>query len=969
VIRSSLLFALMIATVPRPARACSDPGRLAADFVARLESQDPRTVSSGAAQSMRESAWESARQVWTTYDVIDVDSYDVVRCQRRSDGLMLHLRIRAKAHIPGTTLFVPLPEEWALRYRNTRLIAADYGQAQWIDALYRGRMPDADALPATPLTVSLLTTYVSTRPPPPNIGQVAELAATVARRAGDPFSIAVAMQAKVTVLRLRGNSEEAFAAAEAAAAAARQLNAPDAIAQSGLLLGRLLIECDMQAAREMHRQVAALQPVMRDQTIALMGALRADARLEETSPKSFLRHARAIRAAALDLGWHEGAAMAAHSIGDVYGQSGYRDLALREYAIADRELAAAGLSYWRTLVLLDKGAGEYVLGRTSAAIRSERKALALSANDLTYRPAILSVLADVLMKERRYREARAVLEEAMDIGKKSGNREALMWAADTMSVLANTTHDYPSALHFARQHLQLAGADAHWTFLAKTEIGRALHGLHRNAEAKRELDECVALIESIRRHFPVDADAESTYFEEAHRPYYELASIAVEEGRLTDAVHIAERLKGRTLQDAFEPDDADVLRSMSPEERRRERELNGEIASLNRQLLTSADPAQVLRSLRPARRKMDAFRADLFVLHPNLRKRRTGEAEPLDLRKLFAAEGRAVLDYIVTDDETLVLVLTSTATGVRIRAHRIAVGTRDLTKLVNTLRSRISKHDLAYAEQARKLAALLLQPASSDIRDAHSLVVAPDGVLWNVPFAVLPLSGTEPLIQDFVVSYVPSLAMLESPPRAAPPEMSLLALGAPNLGPPLRDAEREVESIAKLYGERNCRVYTGKAAQEEIAKREGGRFRILHFATHALVDDQQPMYSSLLLARDEADDGFLEAREIADMHLHADLAIMSACETARGAIHPGDGVIGLSWAFMVAGCPRTVVSQWPTKSAPTAQLMIEFHRRLVAGQKPAAALRAAECALRKEPRYSHPFYWAAFVLVGSVDPP
>jgi CHAT domain-containing protein len=120
---------------------------------------------------------------------------------------------------------------------------------------------------------------------------------------------------------------------------------------------------------------------------------------------------------------------------------------------------------------------------------------------------------------------------------------------------------------------------------------------------------------------------------------------------------------------------------------------------------------------------------------------------------------------------------------------------------------------------------------------------------------------------------------------------------------------------------------------------------------------------------DPDDDGLLEAREIMQLNLHADLVVLSACQTARGRVGAGEGIMGVSWAFLVAGAPTIVVSQWKVDSAATATLMINFHQRL-ANQHPregttkADALRQASLDLLRQPKYRHPFYWASFVMLG-----
>jgi CHAT domain-containing protein len=210
---------------------------------------------------------------------------------------------------------------------------------------------------------------------------------------------------------------------------------------------------------------------------------------------------------------------------------------------------------------------------------------------------------------------------------------------------------------------------------------------------------------------------------------------------------------------------------------------------------------------------------------------------------------------------------------------------------------------------------------------------------------------------------------------------TLLALGNPALGKeaieratfalrdgkfePLPEAESEVKALGQLYGATHSKVFTGAAAREDRAKAEAASMRVLHFATHGVLNNASPMYSHLVLAQSEKEDGLLEAWELMQMDLQADLAVLSACETARGKFGAGEGVIGLSWALFVAGVPSTVVSQWKVESAATRDLMIGFHRNLrVANTTKAAALRQAALSVMKKPATSHPFYWAGFVLVG-----
>jgi CHAT domain-containing protein len=191
--------------------------------------------------------------------------------------------------------------------------------------------------------------------------------------------------------------------------------------------------------------------------------------------------------------------------------------------------------------------------------------------------------------------------------------------------------------------------------------------------------------------------------------------------------------------------------------------------------------------------------------------------------------------------------------------------------------------------------------------------------------------------------------------------------------PPLPDAERQVQRLARLYGPSRARICTGAAAGETLVKQQAGKYGILHFAAHGILDPLNPLSSYLVLAGGQdaaAEDGLLRAREMLDLELQADLAVLSACQTARGKVSEGEGLIGMTWALFVAGCPRTVVSQWKVDSAGATELMVEFHRNLRTGSNPktrmtrAEALRRACLKLSRDTRYRHPFYWAPFILVG-----
>ena len=264
-----------------------------------------------------------------------------------------------------------------------------------------------------------------------------------------------------------------------------------------------------------------------------------------------------------------------------------------------------------------------------------------------------------------------------------------------------------------------------------------------------------------------------------------------------------------------------------------------------------------------------------------------------------------------------------------------------------------------------------------DLKGERSVVILPDGPLWDVAFHALQPTPKHFVVEKLAVSYAPSLAVLRQTLKldaaratGANPHQ-LLALGNPAGQPQVPEAERQVREIEKLYGAQQSRVLIGEDASLARLKAESPNYRVLHLASHAILDSTNPMYSHLLLARTTDDAGWLEARELMQFNLNAGLLVLSACETARGQATGGEGINGMLWAALVAGAPSTVASMWRVEASSTSDLMIAFHRNWLEARRAnrsgakAEAMQKAALSLIATGKYSHPFYWAGFVLVGS----
>jgi CHAT domain-containing protein len=294
----------------------------------------------------------------------------------------------------------------------------------------------------------------------------------------------------------------------------------------------------------------------------------------------------------------------------------------------------------------------------------------------------------------------------------------------------------------------------------------------------------------------------------------------------------------------------------------------------------------------------------------------------------------------------------------------------------------------AYHLEARRLYDDLVAPVAGAVQDDELVVVEPHGPLWLVPFAVLEDRAGRPLIDRWALLYSPSAQILDGirsePAFAIPADLSALIVGNPTppsldvtaddrfrggvqraTFQPLPGAEREAKIIGNLLPEAQRQVLIGAAATLWTVEQEAPRHTVIHLASHALAYSEQPLDSFVMLAADKGTNDQLTARRVVDLPLHADLVTLSACQTGIGQLS-GDGVIGLSRAFLARGARSVLVSQWSVSDTATAGLMTSFYLQYFSGAADKArALRKAVNDVRAQPGFGHPKFWAPFVLIGS----
>src|SRR5215212_4638610 len=611
----------------------------------------------------------------------------------------------------------------------------------------------------------------------------------------------------------------------------------------------------------------------------------------------------------------------------------------------------------------------------------------------------LNNIGDTYRLQGRYDEALDPLMKSLRLREQGKDRGAVALSLNNLARLYEAQGKYAEMLEVSQRSAKLAdeiySREEIWT--AQDHIGRALVGLGKLGEARNSFLAAIAGIEVLRREVAGGEAQQQSFLENRLSPWFGMIGVLVTQQKYAEALTFAEQSKARVLLDALQAGRANLRKSWSKEEQEAEAQQRLKLVTLNTQLTTESRRdkpearrvAELKSAVEKARLEYEDFETRLYVKHPELKMQR-GQAPIVkaeELASFVPDTSSALLEYVVDDDRTYLFVVTKGNSDADVRVYTLPLNRDELARQTDAFRQQLAARDLGFRPSAAKLYESLLKPAEAQLRGRTNLVVVPDGTLWDMPFQTLVNGATRFMIEDAAISYAPSLTVLREMTKrrkveaahASPP--TLLALGNPLVGSetlkraaltlrdgkldPLPEAEQEVKALGRLYGASRSKVYIGAEAREDRIKSEASGAKILHFATHGILNNASPMYSHLALADGGAgEDGLLEAWELMQLDLHADLAVLSACETARGRIGAGEGMVGLSWAMFVAGVPSIVVSQWKVESAGTRDLMVNFHRGLISSGAKSAALRQAALKVMKNPETSHPFYWGAFVLVG-----
>src|SRR5262245_50113121 len=490
------------------------------------------------------------------------------------------------------------------------------------------------------------------------------------------------------------------------------------------------------------------------------------------------------------------------------------------------------------------------------------------------------------------------------------------------------------------QSRQMAG-DIRW---ATGRIGAILRQTGKPAEAIPYYQRAIKQIESTRSLLESEEYRQS-FFEGELRPYAGMMRALLSEGKQEEAFNYSERARSRGFLDVL-GSKVQLSRAKS-ELLDEERELQERIAAIKSRLSGEAEGETERSGLRKQLAETEGAYSAFLARVRKQDKEQVSlmSVEPLTLKEVqeLLDPQTTLIEYFVAESETFVWVVEKE----KVQFQRVALQREDLGNSVKTLRESIFTigEREKFNETSAVLHKQLIEPLLPHIT-GKELIIVPHDVLHYLPFHALVGSDGRYLIEKYPIYYLSSASLLQfvKEKHKAGGE-KVLAFGNPDLGDPeknLEYAELEAKEVKAAYPESS--VYIRKEATEEKSKALSANRDIIHFATHAQLNEDDPLSSAVLLAKGGKEDGRLEVREIFGMDLKANLVVLSGCDTALGKLSTGDELVGLTRAFIYAGTPSVVASLWNVDDSSTAQLMASFYRNLKTMSK-AEALRQAQLEL------------------------
>jgi CHAT domain-containing protein len=482
---------------------------------------------------------------------------------------------------------------------------------------------------------------------------------------------------------------------------------------------------------------------------------------------------------------------------------------------------------------------------------------------------------------------------------------------------------------------------------------------------------------------------------------------------LDQAFTLAEKSKSSVLLSHLRDEEARSIGQIPQKLLNRDAELKSEIYSYNKQIYdqkTAQTPDEAkIRALNSRifdlSRKQDELIKTIEKNYPvyyNLKYDNSVISIEEIQKKL--TDSQAILEYTIADSRLFIFAITQ-------KEKKLVSIETDSTfsNHLNSLREELTGEQfrnysdsnfITFTRSSWELYKKLIQPVENIIT-GKELIIIPDGDLGYLSFDILLTQMPDLktvsyrklhyLIRDYPLSYAPSATAFfnELNRKGADNNGKILAF-APDYSSknsvlkkksddgrelntilsPLVNSEEEIKSLRNYFP---VRTFTGEAATEEAFKSKASNYRILHLAMHTLINNENPLYSKLVFFQatgDTFEDGLLNASELINMHLKADMAVLSACNTGSGKLQNGEGIISLSRDFFYAGVPGVIMTAWAAEDRSGVKIMENFYKYISQGKPRHEALRLAKLEFLKncDQLTSHPHYWAEYMNVGDISP-
>ncbi|WP_293091127.1 CHAT domain-containing protein [Moorena sp. SIOASIH] len=636
-------------------------------------------------------------------------------------------------------------------------------------------------------------------------------------------------------------------------------------------------------------------------------------------------------------------------LGAAYGAIGNYDKAIEYYKQGLELVNSTNDSEMERNIVSNLGLAYYAKKQYTKALEYKEKSLAIAktSDNLPGKARALSNLSLLYYTLTNYNQAIEYSQQSLAIAQKLQDNYGELVALENLGIIYYALEDYNQAVNYQRQSLKIAKqlGDRHAKGRALSNLGDALYKAGNPQEANEALFAAIEIWESLRSNLGSNDLERVSIFETHQTTYSALQEYLVERKQFNQALEITERGRARAFVEL-------LARGLSESEPNLK--TNKPIAPPNikqiKKITEEQNSTIVLYSLikevveAEGVRQLQDKELYIWVIKP------TGKI----------AFSQVNLTNLETSLDKLV------------RITRKSIFFRRSPALVDLVpRERLTKTERAgQTERLKQLHQLLIEPIAELLptNPEARVTFIPHESLFLVPFPALQDASGQYLIEKHTMLTAPSIQVLDltNQQRQLVSGEEMLVIGNPTMPqglPPLPGTETEALAIAEMF---NTQALIGNQATKKAVVEQMPRAKIIHLATHGLLNDFQRLGlpGAIALAPTKTDKGFLSASEILDFKLRAELVVLSACNTGSGRV-TSDGVIGLSRSLVAAGVPSVVVSLWKVPDDSTADLMIEFYRQLQQTPDKAVALRQAMLTTLKQ--YPNPVEWAAFTLIGEAE--